>query len=165
MANNKIIEGKKKAVDEIAARIEKADVVLLTDYRGITVSDVTILRKELLEVGAEYTVTKNNIIKRALNQLGITELDEKLVGPTALITCEGDYLQTAKKIYKFSKDNDFYKIKGGMIEKEVKSTEEITIIAQLPSKEELLGQLAGVLLANIQKLAVALDQVKEKKEA
>lgn len=165
MANNKIVEAKKNQVDELAARIEKADVVLLTDYRGITVESVTKLRKDLMELGASYSVIKNNIIKRAFNQVGVNELDEVLAGPTAVITCEGDYLQTAKAIYNFTKENDFYTIKGGTIEGNVKSAEEITVIAQLPSREELLGQLAGVLLANISKLAVALDQVKEKKEA
>lgn len=165
MANNKIIETKKQAVSELVNKMEKSDIVLLADYRGITVDQVTKLRKELLEVGASYSVIKNNIIKRAFNEMGITEFDEKLVGPTALISCEGSYLETAKIIYNFAKENDFYSIKAGLIEGQVKSAEEVIVLAQLPSKDELIAQLAGVLLANIQKLAVALDQVKEKKNA
>ena len=164
MANERIIESKKQEVEALAEKLKKADIVLLTDYRGITVEAVTKLRKDLLEVGASYSVIKNNIIKRAFNANGITEFDENLAGHTAVISCEGSYVETAKIIYNFTKDNEFYTLKAGLIEGEVKTAEEINVIAQLPSKEELYAQLAGVLLANIQKLAVALDQVKEKKE-
>ena len=97
--------------------------------------------------------------------MGIKDFEEKLVGPTAVITCESDYLATSKVIYNFVKENDYYTLKAGMIEGEVKTTEEIFTLAQLPSKEELLSKLAGVLLANISKLAVALDQVKQQKES
>ena len=76
-----------------------------------------------------------------------------------------DYLEPAKVIYNFTKSNDYYKIKGGVIEGKVMSTEEIITIAKLPSKETLLSMLAGALLANISKLAVALDQVKIQKES
>ena len=75
-----------------------------------------------------------------------------------------DYLETAKTIYNFSKDNEFYKIKGGIIDGKVMTTEEIITLAKLPSKETLIGMLAGALLGNISKLAVALDQVKNQKE-
>ena len=75
-----------------------------------------------------------------------------------------DYLEPAKAIYKFSKDNDFYKIKGGVIDGKVMTAEEIITLAKLPSKETLLSMLAGALLGNISKLAVALDQVKVQKE-
>jgi large subunit ribosomal protein L10 len=75
-----------------------------------------------------------------------------------------DYLETAKAIYEFSKKNDFYKIKGGIIEGKVMTAEEIITLAKLPSKETLIGMLAGALLGNISKLAVALDQVKAQKE-
>ena len=95
--------------------------------------------------------------------MGIKDFSEKLVGPTAVITCESDYLATSKVIYNFVKENDYYTLKAGMIEGEVKTTEEIFTLAQLPSKEELLSKLAGVLLANISKLA--LDQVKKQKES
>ena len=93
------------------------------------------------------------------------DFEEKLVGPTAVITCKSDYLATSKVIYNFIKENDYYTLKAGMIEGEVKTKEEIFTLAQLPSREELLSKLAGVLLANISKLAVALDQVKQQKES
>ena len=165
MESEKIIELKKQEVTKLAERFKKANIILLTDYRGINAEDVTKLRKDLGNVDAEYSVIKNNIIRRAFEEMGIKDFEEKLVGPTAVITCESDYLATSKVIYNFVKENDYYKLKAGMIEGEVKTTEEIFTLAQLPSKEELLSKLAGVLLANISKLAVALDQVKQQKES
>ena len=164
MANTKIINKKKKAVSELAERLKDAELILLTDYRGINVEDATEIRKELRNIDAEYTVIKNNIIKRALNENGIKELDDVLVGPTALITSKEEYLPATKVIYKFAKDHDFCAIKGGLIEGEIKEVEEIETLAKLPSREELIAKLAGVLLANIQKLAVAVDQVAKQKE-
>ena len=76
-----------------------------------------------------------------------------------------DYLEAAKAIYNFTKENDFYKIKGGIIEGKVMTAEEIITLAKLPSKETLIGMLAGALLGNISKLAVALDQVRAQQEA
>ena len=153
MANEKIIELKKQEVTKLAERFKKANIILLTDYRGINAEDVTKLRKDLGNVEAEYSVIKNNIIRRAFEEMGIKDFEEKLVGPTVVITCESDYLATSKVIYNFIKENDYYTLKAGMIEGEVKT------------KEELLSKLAGVLLANISKLAVALDQVKQQKES
>ena len=154
MANEKIIELKKQEVTKLAERFKKANIILLTDYRGINAEDVTKLRKDLGNVEAEYSVIKNNIIRRAFEEMGIKDFEEKLVGPTAVITCESDYLATSKVIYNFIKENDYYTLKAGMIEGEVKTKEEIFTLAQLPSREELLS-----------KLAVALDQVKQQKES
>ena len=108
---------------------------------------------------------KNNITRRALQEAGTEGLEEKLEGPTAVILGKEDYLEPAKAIYNFAKSNDFYKIKGGVIEGKVMTAEEIIAIAKLPSRETLLSMLAGALLANIQKFAVALDQVRIQKES
>ncbi len=165
MASEKSLNLKKEEVSKLAEKIKDAKLVLLTDYRGINVGDVTSLRTELRNINAEYKVIKNNITKRALAECGITGLDEVLEGPTAVIMTNEDYLEPTKAIYNFSKNNDFYKIKGGVIEGKVLTAEEIITLAKLPSRQELLSMLAGSLLANISKLAVALDQVKVKKEA
>ena len=124
MANEKTIAKKQAQVDELAKVLKDAKVVLLTDYRGITVTDVTKLRADLRNANAEYKVIKNNIIKRALDANGESALDEALEGPVALVIGNEDYL---------------------------------------PSRQELLAKLAGALLGNITKLAVALDQVKDQK--
>ena len=164
MASEKILNQKKEEVTKLANKIKEAKLVLLTDYRGINVEDVTGLRAELRKANAEYTVIKNNITKRALAEAGIEGLEDKLVGPTAVIMSNEDYLEPSKVIYNFTKDHDFYKIKGGVIEGKVMTAEEIITLAKLPSRQELLAKLAGALLGNITKLAVALDQVKSQKE-
>ena len=164
MANEKTKKKKQEQVEELAKELKEAKVVLLTDYRGITGTDVTKLRSDLRNVNAEYRVIKNNIIKRALDANGETELDSALEGPVALVIGKEDYLEPSKVIYNFTKDHDFYKIKGGVIEGKVMTAEEIITLAKLPSRQELLAKLAGALLGNITKLAVALDQVKGQKE-
>ena len=164
MASEKILNQKKKEVSELAEKMKEAKIILLTDYRGINVSDVTKLRAELRNSKSEYRVIKNNITRRALAEAGIEGLDNLLECPTAVVMNNEDYLETAKAIYNYSKDNDFYKIKGGVIDGKVMTAEEIITLAKLPSKETLLSMLAGALLANISKLAVALDQVKAQKE-
>ena len=165
MASEKILNQKKEEVSALAAKMKEAKLVLLTDYRGINVEDVTNLRTELRNAKAEYKVIKNNITRRALAECGIEGLEEQLTGPTAVIMSNEDYLEPAKAIYNFTKNNDFYKIKGGVVEGKVMTAEEIITLAKLPSRETLLSMLAGALLGNISKLAVALDQVKVQKES
>ena len=164
MANEKIINQKKEEVKDLASQFKEAKLVLLTDYRGINVTDVTELRKTLRQTSSDYKVIKNNITRRALAECGVEGLDEALLGPTAVIIGKEDYLEPAKAIYEFTKKNEFYKIKGGIVEGKVMTTEEIITLAKLPSRETLLSMLAGALLGNISKLAVALDQVKLQKE-
>ena len=164
MTSEKILNQKKEEVSKLAAKMKEAKIVLLTDYRGINVADVTELRAELRKTNSEYRVIKNNITRRAFAEAGIEGMEEVLEGPTAVIMNNDDYLETAKAIYNYSKTNDFYKIKGGVIEGKVMSAEGIITLAKLPSRETLLSMLAGALLGNISKLAVALDQVKIQKE-
>ena len=164
MASEKIINQKKEEVANLAAKMKEAKIILLTDYRGINVADVTELRAELRKSNSEYKVIKNNITRRALAEAGIEGLDDQLVGPTAVIMSNEDYLEPSKTIYEFTKNNEYYKIKGGVVDGKVMTAEEIITLAKLPSRETLLSMLAGALLGNISKLAVALDQVKFQKE-
>ena len=164
MASETILKQKQAEVIALAEKIKAAKCVLLTEYRGINVTDVTELRAKLRSSNTEYKVMKNNIMKRALDECGITELDDVLVGPTAIILDNEDYLAPSKAIYEYAKANDFYKIKGGIIDGKVVPPEEIITLAKLPSKEVLVAKLAGALLGNISKLAVALDQVRTTKE-
>ncbi len=165
MANEKIIKQKAEEVNSLAETIKQSKLILLTDYRGINVTDVTELRKNLRNINSEYKVIKNNITRRALKECGIEGLDEMLLGPTAVVLNKEDYLEPAKIIYEYSKKNEFYKIKAGIIEGKVMTAEEIITLAKLPSRQTLLGMLAGALLGNITKLAVSLDQVRLQKEA
>lgn len=165
MANKDVIALKESKVNELSKNIKESKLVLLVDYRGITVADDTKLRKDVKEANGEIKVVKNNIIKRALDANGESGLDEVLEGPTAIVSSKEDYLQPLKTVYKFAKANDNYKIKGGIIDGEIKSVEELLTLATLPSREELLSKLAGSLLQTIAKVAVAIDQVRVKKEA
>lgn len=164
MASEKILNQKKEEVSKLAEEFKTSKIILLTDYRGINVEDVTSLRNDIRNTNSKYRVIKNNITRRALKEAGIEGLEEQLVGPTAVITNSEDYLEAAKAIYNFTKDNDYYKIKGGVIEGKVMTAEEIITLAKLPSKDTLISMLAGVLLGNISKLAVALEQVRIQKE-
>lgn len=165
MASEKILNQKKEEVKKLAEQMKEAKLILLVDYRGINVTDVTELRTDLRKVNSKYAVIKNNIIRRALAECGLEGLEEQLEGPTAVIMSDEDYLEPSKIIYNFSKNNDYYKIKGGVIEGKVMSAEEIITLAKLPSRETLLSMLAGALLGNISKVAVALDQVRIQKES
>ena len=164
MASEKALNQKKEEVKELAGKMKEAKLILLTDYRGINVVDDTQLRKELRNVNATCNVIKNNITRRALKEIGIEGLVEELEGPTAVIMSNEDYLGASKTIYNFTKTHDFYKIKGGVVDGKVMTADEIITLAKLPSREDLLSMLAGALLANISKVAVALNEVRKQKE-
>ena len=164
MANKNIIKQKEEEVNKLAEKMKDAKLVLFTDYRGINVEDVTKLRATLRKTNTEYTIVKNNISRRALEKCEVQGLEEAVEGPTAVIIGKNDYLEPAKAIYEYTKDHDFYKIKGGIIEGKVMTAEEIITLAKLPSRETLIGMLAGGLLGTISKLAVAIDQVRIQKE-
>ena len=163
MASEKILQEKQAQVSELASKMKEAKLILLAEYRGINVADVTEMRSKLRKVNAQYSVLKNNITRRALAECKIEGLEEQLVGPVAVVMSNEDYLEPSKIIYEFSKENDFYKIKGGVIDGKVVSAEEIITLAKLPSRQTLIAQLAGALLGNISKLAVVLDQVQKQK--
>lgn len=164
MANVKIVEKKKKEVEVLSKQIEKAEIVLLANYRGITVDLDTKLRREIREHNGTYEVVRSNAVKRAFAKLDITVDENVFEGPTAIIIADENYLGVLKTIYKFSKENDFYVLKAGMIEGQIKTIEELSVLAQLPSREELLGMLAGTLLSTIQKLAIAVNEAQKVKE-
>ena len=164
MANQAIIKQKEEEVNSLAEKMQNAKLVLFADYRGITVEDVTNLRSTLRKSNSEYKIVKNNISRRALEKCGIEGLNEAVEGPTAVIIGKDDYLEPAKAIYEYTKEHDFYKIKGGVVEGKVMTAEEIITLAKLPSRETLIGMLAGGLLGTISRLAVAIDQVRIQKE-
>lgn len=164
MANKSIIAQKEAKVNALAEEIKGANLVLIVDYRGTNVEDDTKLRKDLRECNGTSRVVKNNILKRALDANGESELDDLLEGPNALVFAKDDYLTPLKVAYKFSTKHENYKIKGGFIEGKLMSVDEIITLAKLPSREELLSKLAGSLLQTIAKVAVAIDQVRIKKE-
>jgi len=163
LASEKILKQKEEEVKKLAEKMKNASLVLLTDYRGINVADDTALRKSIRNVNGEYLVIKNNITRRALKECGIEDIE--LEGPTAVVIAKEEYLPVLKAVYSYAKTTDFYKMKSGVLEGKTATAEELTVLAQLPSREELIAKLAGCLLANVSKLAATLDAVKVKKES
>lgn len=163
MANQKNIEQKESQVNELVEKIKNAGLVLLVDYRGINVEDVTKLRKSVRDQKGDYCVIKNNITRRALEKCGY-KLDDALTGPTAVIFTTEEYLPVLKAVYNYAKENENYKMKAGILEGKEVTVDELKTLAVLPSREELIAKLAGCLLANVSKLAATLDAVRAKKE-
>lgn len=165
MPNAKVLAKKQSDVEAIKEKFSNSKLVILTDYRGINVDDVTKIRAKLRENdNTEYLVAKNSTLKFAVKGTEYEGISEKLEGPTAIVFSKEDYVGPAKILYDYAKDSEFYKIKGGIMDGKVIDSEEIIKLAKLPSKEMLLTQLATVLLANIRNVAVVLDQVKKQKE-
>lgn len=164
MPSEKILNQKKAQVEELTEKMKKAKIVMLTEYRGITVEADTKLRSKIRENGDDYAVVKNSIISHAAKQAGIEGLTDGIEGPTAVVLAYEDYVGSAKTIYDFMKDNDFYKVKAGAMDQKVIDVKEIKKLASLPSKETLYAMLASALLGNIRNLAVVLDQARQKQE-
>jgi large subunit ribosomal protein L10 len=155
VANSKIIERKAGIVSEIKEKFENAKSVVLFDYRGLTVSEVTELRKKLREVGSDYKVYKNTMTSRALDELKI-DLNDYLTGPNA-ITFGSDELSIVKILSDFAKEHDKLELKAGIIDGKVAGLEEIKQYASIPSREGLLTMLAGGLMATVRDLSICLD--------
>lgn len=164
MPSQKILDAKKAKVEELADKFKKAKMIILTEYRGISVLDDTKLRSELRNAQNEYMVVKNSTISYALKEAKIEGFDGSLEGPTAVVVSYDDYVAPAKIVNDYAKDNDFYKIKMGIMDGKVIDIKEVKKLASLPSKDTLYAMLASALLGNIRNLAVVLDQVKQKQE-
>lgn len=162
MANAKIIEQKATVVSEIKDRFENAKSVVMFDYRGLSVSEVTELRKKLRENGADYKVYKNTLTKRALDELNIN-MDEYLAGPSA-VTFGTDELSIVKILNDFSKDHQALELKAGIIEGKVASLEDLKRYAAIPSRDMLLTMLAAGLMGTVRDLSICLDLYTKEKE-
>ena len=161
MPSEKVLSQKKAKVEELSEKFKKAKMIVLTEYRGITVEDDTKLRAQVRANGDEYVVVKNSTISYAAKEAGIEGLDE-LEGPTAVVIGYEDYVNAAKVVNDFAKDHDFYTIKTGVMDGKKIEVAEVKKLASLPSKETLYSMLASALLGNIRNLAVVLDQAREK---
>lgn len=156
---------KERIVADIATKLKESKGTVLVDYRGLNVAQVTELRKQLREAGIEFKVYKNTLARRATQEVDLTELDQYLVGPTAIAFSAEDAIAPAKIIADFAKQNDKLEMKAGIIEGKLADVEELKAIAQLPSREGLLSMLLSVLQAPIRNFALAAKAVAEQKEA
>jgi len=165
LANAQIIQEKQEAVAAVAAKISESSSTIIADYRGLNVSQVTELRKQLREAGVEFQVLKNSIVRRATEGTDLEGLNSILTGPTAVAFSKEDAVVPAKILNNFAKANDALKLKGGVVEGRVVSMEEVKALAELPSREGLLSMLLSVLQAPVRNFALAVKAVGEKQEA
>lgn len=140
------------AVAEITSRFNRSSAVVLTDYRGLTVAQLKELRTSLGATNT-YAVVKNTLTKRAVTAIGFDELSSLLVGPTAIAFIEGEPVEAAKALRNFSRTHPMLVIKGGVLDGKMLSTDEIKSLADLESREVLLGRLAGGMKASLSNAA------------
>lgn len=162
MPSEKILEAKKAEVAAISERLQGAIAGVIVDYKGISVADDTALRKELREAGVEYTVTKNTMIKLAIDGTDLEGLSECLEGTTALATSTDDYVAAARILCKYASKHDNFKVKSGFLDNEVISVEKIDSLAKLPSREVLLATVCSVFNAPIAAFARAVQAIADK---
>ena len=162
MANAKIIEQKATVVSEIKEKLENAKSVVMFDYRGLSVQEVTELRRKLRENNADYKVYKNTLTKRALDELNI-DMDAYLAGPSA-ISFGTDEISIVKVLNDFAKDHKALELKAGIIEGKVASMDDLKRYAAIPSRDMLLTQLAAGLMGTVRDLSICLDLYAKDKE-
>ncbi len=165
MPSAKVLEEKKQIVAELADRLKNSAAGVLVDYKGINVEQDTKLRRSFREAGVKYEVVKNTLLKLAVREAGLDELEAVLEGTTAIATSENDAVAPAKVFKDFVKENSTLEVsfKSGFADGKVLTLDEINALADLPSREALLTMLASALLGTVRGLAVALNAVAEKK--
>lgn len=161
---SRTIEAKKVRVEEITEKFTTAATAVVVDYRGLTVSQLTELRKQLREAGVEFKVYKNTMTRRATEAAGLAGLNENLTGPNAIAFSTEDVVAPAKILNDFAKKNDKLEIKAGVIEGTIATADDIKALAELPSREGLLSMLLSVLQAPMRNFALATKAVAEQKE-
>lgn len=171
-----VLEQKQQVVEEIREKISKSQAVVLVDYRGLNVEEVTELRKKYKEAGVDYKVYKNSLMRFAFKNAGLEDFNEFLTGPNAIAFSFDDPVAPAKITDEFAKDHKNLEIKAGIVDGKIIDIEEIKALAELPSREVLIAQVLGglnapitgfvnVLQGNIRNLVYALNAIREKQEA
>lgn len=167
---------KQAVVDSLVERVSRARAVILTDFSGLKVEKITELRQQLRDKGNEYVVVKNRLMKRAVAGSESEALAETLVGPNGLGFSYDEPVELAKILVDFAKANQNLKVKGGILEGKALSAEQVSALANLPSREVLLAMVlgtmnavprnfVGVLAAVMRGLVQALKAIAEQKEA
>lgn len=158
------IAKKQQEVNEVVEKINAANSLVVVDYLGLSVAEVTELRKQLREAGVEFKVIKNTIMRRALDSQELEYHEEVFQGPTAVAFGMEDAVAPAKILSDFAKKAEALELKGGILEGEVLSKEEIQQIAKLPNREGLLSMLLSVLQAPVRNVAYAVKAVADAKD-
>jgi large subunit ribosomal protein L10 len=150
---------KSAVVDEVRAKLTAADAVLLTEYRGLNVAALAELRRQLRDSGGEYKVYKNTLVRLATREIVADDVDALLVGPVALTFVKGDAAAVAKTLRDYARTNPQLVLKGGLLGERVISPADVTTLADLPPRAQVLAQLAGLLQAPVQHLAGLIEAI------
>ena len=166
MANANIISEKAKVVEALVERLNGAQSGVIIDYGGLTVAQDTEMRNELRKNGVEYAVVKNTMLRRALDTVGLNELDSSLNGTTSLATGSEDPIIPIRAVSEYAKKaGEKFNIKAAFVEGKVLSAAEIEQLASMTSKKDLYAQLVGTLMAPMANLAAVVNAIAEKGEA
>jgi len=147
---------KVERVAELKERIDRSDALLLTEYRGLTVSEITELRRSLAEGGTKFAVVKNTLMRRAVNDAGVAELEPMLEGPSAVAFVEGDPVAAAKSVVDAAKKFPTLVLKGGFMDGKLLSAADAKALASLESREVMLSKIAGLMKSEMSKAAAML---------
>ncbi len=158
------LDRKKAIVEEIKEKFEKSQSAVVVDYRGLTVEEVTELRNKFREANVEYKVYKNNLVKIAIKDTDFEGLSADLTGPNAIAFGIEDAVAPAKIVKDFSKDHEKLELKSGVVESVYYDNKMILEIANLPSKEELIGRFMGSIKAPVSNFAYFLTNLAKEKE-
>ncbi len=164
MPNAKVLSEKQAIVEALTEKLKSASSGVLVDYKGITVAEDTALRSELRKNEVDYAVVKNTLLRFAVDNVGLKEMEDALNGTTSLAVSHGDPIAPMRVVNKFSKqfNGQKFTIKAGFMDGKVLSLEEINALAELPSKEVLQAQVLGTMLAPITSLAIVIKAIAEK---
>lgn len=159
--NENVLKSKQETVEEISNYIQNNSAVIIAEYRGLTVAEISELRRNLAKDGAKMTIFKNSLVSRAAENLGLEGLNEYLSGPNAIIF-SNDVIKGPKIVSSFAKKHENLVIKGGLAEGKVITKTDVITLAKLPGKEGLLSMLCSVLQAPIRNFAYAVKSIAEK---
>ena len=156
---------KSQVVAEIVEKLQKSSSTIVVDYKGLTVEEVTELRKKMREAGVEYKVYKNSLVTRAANELGLGDVVQYLEGPVSIAFGYEDATAPARVLNNFAKDHKKLELKAGIVDGIVYDKAGVEKLATIPSKEVLIAKLLGSFKAPLSNLAYLLNAIKEKKES
>jgi len=156
---NKVRTAKVATVNELKAKVDATSTAVVTEYRGMTVAQISTLRRQLRSLDADYKVFKNTLVRRAIAGTSVESLDEFLEGPTAIAFVNGDVSAVAKALRDFAKATPTLVVKGGVLDGKPLSKKDLTALADLPSRDVLLARFAGLLASPLSTLAGLLKAI------
>ncbi len=156
---SKIRPGKVASIDEVKARVDETSTALVTEYRGLTVAEISSVRRQLRSLGADYKVFKNTLVRRAISGTSVEPMTEFLEGPTAIAFVKGDVSAVAKALRDLAKASPNLVVKGGVLDGKALTPADVAALADLPSRDVLLAMFAGALAAPLRNLAGLMKAV------